>query len=470
MICKRCSTENSEDAVFCRKCGNRLDGKKLCSACGALNDEEANYCIACGKKISDKEVCSACFTEFCGEFCPQCGRPARPVPAATPVPKIGGKTAAPRASSGKWRRIVEIVGGACAMAGVFFALLFTFFIGLTANSAGETSSVGIFDYFGKSYTELTETLEALNNYDENFELFQRLDVVLGTILVAAILVCVLLFTALAIVRYVRKLTGKSDKDFAGYATAAVLSFLAGAVAFRSYHYAVISAAGIETGAVFNGATVSGIVLSCIFLAFLYGCRIAVNAKSVYRKKQLVPFCLSAGGVLLFALVLHFGGLAIATLNMGGSGYSLRLSGGYNALIQPVLMQASAAEIVVIEGQTVLALALSFVGIAVQIALVVLCVCTLGKFMKNLSSDEDRSNLALAIATEALAVAHLVFAVVSAGEIVTALGIADTAHPGYALPIVTLILSTLALALTIVHKVFHAKSTRENEPTEQTDSN
>lgn len=320
MVCKRCSTENPEEAVFCQKCGNRLDGKKPCSACGALNNEEANYCIACGKKISENEVCSACFTEFCGDFCPQCGRPARTAPAATPVPKIGEPPAS-RASSGKWRRIVEIVGGACAMAGVFFALLFTFFIGLTATSAGETtSSVGIFDYFGKAYTELSETLGALDNYDGNFELFQKLDVVLGTILVAAIFLCVLLFTALAIVRYVRKLTGKSDKDFAGYATAAVFSFLAGAVAFRSYHYALISAAGSELGVVFNGATVAGIVLSCIFLAFFYGCRIVVNAKSVYRKKQLVPFCLSAGGVLLFALALHFGGLAITTLNVGGSSF------------------------------------------------------------------------------------------------------------------------------------------------------
>ena len=46
MICKHCSTENPESAVFCGICGKRLDGNVVCSHCGNLMPEENNYCFA----------------------------------------------------------------------------------------------------------------------------------------------------------------------------------------------------------------------------------------------------------------------------------------------------------------------------------------------------------------------------------------------------------------------------------------
>ena len=36
MICARCGQENQQDAVFCKKCGRRLDGNSICPTCGPL--------------------------------------------------------------------------------------------------------------------------------------------------------------------------------------------------------------------------------------------------------------------------------------------------------------------------------------------------------------------------------------------------------------------------------------------------
>ena len=51
MICKSCKTENPEEAVYCKNCGNRLDGKIYCPSCGKENPEDAKVCVMCGARI-----------------------------------------------------------------------------------------------------------------------------------------------------------------------------------------------------------------------------------------------------------------------------------------------------------------------------------------------------------------------------------------------------------------------------------
>lgn len=48
MICARCGQENQQDAVFCKKCGRRLDGNSICPTCGKLTPADGEYCIYCG--------------------------------------------------------------------------------------------------------------------------------------------------------------------------------------------------------------------------------------------------------------------------------------------------------------------------------------------------------------------------------------------------------------------------------------
>lgn len=51
MKCPKCEFENLENATFCIKCGNRLDGKVVCPKCGEYIPGEAEYCPNCGKQI-----------------------------------------------------------------------------------------------------------------------------------------------------------------------------------------------------------------------------------------------------------------------------------------------------------------------------------------------------------------------------------------------------------------------------------
>ncbi|MDE6075636.1 MAG: zinc ribbon domain-containing protein, partial [Clostridia bacterium] len=54
MQCKFCGTVNSDDAVYCKNCGKRLDGKKNCPACGTVIDVDSVYCNACGTRVDGK--------------------------------------------------------------------------------------------------------------------------------------------------------------------------------------------------------------------------------------------------------------------------------------------------------------------------------------------------------------------------------------------------------------------------------
>lgn len=56
MKCEKCGFENLDNATFCIKCGNRLDGKILCPKCGEYIPNDASFCPNCGKEIPHQSV------------------------------------------------------------------------------------------------------------------------------------------------------------------------------------------------------------------------------------------------------------------------------------------------------------------------------------------------------------------------------------------------------------------------------
>ena len=53
MVCKKCSANLPDDALFCLKCGSRVDGNKTCHKCEKLIPEESVFCVYCGAKVGE---------------------------------------------------------------------------------------------------------------------------------------------------------------------------------------------------------------------------------------------------------------------------------------------------------------------------------------------------------------------------------------------------------------------------------
>src|SRR5690348_3801734 len=46
MQCAKCNYDNLADALFCMKCGVRLENR--CASCQTINPADANFCRKCG--------------------------------------------------------------------------------------------------------------------------------------------------------------------------------------------------------------------------------------------------------------------------------------------------------------------------------------------------------------------------------------------------------------------------------------
>lgn len=52
--CSKCQLEYDDDCMFCKKCGDKLEGgndKSYCQYCGKCIDEDSDFCPFCGKSI-----------------------------------------------------------------------------------------------------------------------------------------------------------------------------------------------------------------------------------------------------------------------------------------------------------------------------------------------------------------------------------------------------------------------------------
>ena len=446
MECKKCSAVNPEEAVFCRNCGKRLDGKVSCPACDAMNDEDSNFCIHCGTKLSNKSICPSCNTVYEGNFCPACGKTA-PAQPQTRAHKAKQTVTPPAAcATSKWRKILEYVGGGLAMSAVFFAVLFAFLIGVNvgnisnligANGVNVTMEVTIFDFFGKAYEDLDFTY-----YDSSLAFVELFPTILGTLIVVVTLVCVVVFAALAIARYIKFVTGKSQKDYSTFAAATVISFLTGALAFLALNSVIggASMSGVSATAAtgFNSATIAGIVLASIFFAAFAGCRIAVHAKDIFTQKRMITVILSAVGVALLAALL----MTNATRDITFTDAIYYLSDKFVPI-----------EI------------LAFIGAVVQLVLLVMLACAIVKYITNLTDRTEQSNLKFAIVSVVFAALHLALVITTCTLYVDVLE-ATNVTIAYAQPIVALVFAVLSLGVTIAHKVLLNRQRRAEQLAEE----
>ena len=57
MECYHCGQDNDDEAIYCKHCGQRVDGKVECPSCNKLVDSDSQFCGYCGHDLQEQEEC-----------------------------------------------------------------------------------------------------------------------------------------------------------------------------------------------------------------------------------------------------------------------------------------------------------------------------------------------------------------------------------------------------------------------------
>ena len=292
MKCVFCGTDNPDGALFCKKCGKRLDGMTTCPSCGKDTPADGDFCIYCGaclkrdgakdcqlkapardgaSDLHNNAYSAAAASESANSAhgYGTADESAREAAAADYAVGEGRTTAVAAAV----KRALKVAAEAFAVLSALIGFIFVFFIGndVSAGVSGVTAGLGggynIFYFFGDVYKNIESTLESSGLGSQNFVNYSyTAAAVAGTVCSAlALAATVILFIATA-VRYVRKLLKHTQKSATGLAAATFFSYAFGVALFMM---CVGGSAEMEGGnmvVTVNGATVAGLVLGGLFIA------------------------------------------------------------------------------------------------------------------------------------------------------------------------------------------------------------
>ncbi len=484
MECKKCGKTAAEGATFCGYCGARVDGKIPCKACGQLNDENFVYCTACGARMDNKTVCTSCGTAYEGNFCPTCGERGQ---VCVERKKTAKNTAA---KSGLFQRIVQIVGGASAMVGTLFALVFVFFIGATQTVVSGNNSVSestnIYSFFGSFYKDLDAMTSSATTITPWFvrlvDTWGTVMGVLGTLLVCLSLLSVVAFAAVAIVKYVRSWVYKSEDNSFGWALATVVSFLVSATLF--YAYCRVSSSGNgsllggggETTCSYNGATSTAIIFIGIFVGLAIVCRIVAAGKSIWTSAKLGKTVCALIGITVTCVLLGIVRASGSSFTVMVQGQTVEASAGYLNFATAVDIALAAMASTMVDEQGALyekitdELAMMNVyAMIAQVLLFAVAIFAAIALYKNIRSatGEKKSGLVWSILAVVSSAVLLVFHILTwnsfegaYGKLLNALsqnsGTTYTLSTSCAVPICLIVFSVLLLAASIVGKALTKK--------------
>lgn len=311
MICKNCNTENADSSIFCKTCGNRIDGKKICPICNFANKEEDTFCSKCGARIDGKKFCANCGNEVEGLFCTSCGQKYNAKQSRTANAndeKV--KNLSPLA------RILDTVGNSILMLGVALSLIFIFFVGLANNlpeiglSGNLASNNNIFYYFGKAYEDLKLLFPGIGKYSASIEISAYLPTIILTSVSALSLAGCIIFAILATVRFVKKLCFGGKASPVLFSLLAIAFYVICAVSFKNTNYLSISGLGMEEVTEYfseiqlNSTTSTGLTLVIICALLYYTITIVDKCLSLNASK-IVAFVLSlvTNVLLIVAIIL-----------------------------------------------------------------------------------------------------------------------------------------------------------------------
>ncbi|MDE7454883.1 MAG: zinc ribbon domain-containing protein [Clostridia bacterium] len=335
MDCKVCNTQNVDDAVYCKNCGNRIDGKKVCPTCRKLIDDDTVYCNYCGTRVDGKKVCPACHTVIeDGDFCPKCGTKAK----GSRVANVEEGEIVVK--NDKWQTIVGTIGTYLLLFAVIISFIFVFLIGFGASvkvtgsatsvdldQYGLKSEANLYYYFGQVYDELKLIVDNISSGKVVDFVTPSLYIiaVVGTVVAAAALITVTALAIVSIIRLTQKLMGKQVKNAEKYAFATVLCYAlfvallfaqnSASVYYRdTYSSSSLTATSLTATITLNAATKAGIALAAVFASLALACHVAKQGASLAKPNVIVPTILRVGSIALTAVVAGVISTALCTMS------------------------------------------------------------------------------------------------------------------------------------------------------------
>lgn len=307
MECRFCKTVNPDEAVFCKKCGKRLDGTTACPNCGKQISVDDEFCMFCGAAMKKHQAEVAVTT-------------AEPAATYAPVPA----TAESDTGWSMAKKALNYVANSTAILTAVLALIFVFFIGITGTAAFSSFSTSLsFDikfFFKEGYTQLDQLKEIYTDspiqYSDLFINYGYCPLIFGTTIFAATIIAVLTLSVKAIVRCTKNLLGKTELNGCNCAVAAFLAFVLGTALLLSIFNISVKAnpaysySGSDMAYYsaypkyeFNSPTLAFIIIGAVFTFMTFGCRIASHGKALLNKNAVLKYCFGAGAIVLGAIML-----------------------------------------------------------------------------------------------------------------------------------------------------------------------
>lgn len=476
MDCKFCGTENPDSAVFCKHCGKPMNGMFVCPVCGKQSPADGAFCIYCGSRLAPQSAALAEETAI-----------AQAAPAQTfePQPEQTADKGKDKTSPALWQKALTYAGGACALFAALCAMIFVFCIGCAAEGSALSETFGIqgidlYYYFGDVYRDLQDALDATFRPSDFYTATLYIQAICGTLVSAAAIITVPVLFVVTLVRYIRNLTGASEKTANSVAAVTYFIFIAFALMFLGLHavqvtYSTDNIAGIGIDATvavkLNSATVTGLILGGVGIGISAVCSAAVRGKDNLQTPRILQYAFSAAAVVLVLVALSLLSGAVAGFGAEGSGSSARVSFGFMQALalcgQWDFSENNSLPSRFDEECTMIVID-SCIGIVVLIAFAVLATMLLTTLARGISDGKpDKARLVVYAAL--LAVFAIILTVCAAllaqdvaflaAEIYDLEG--DPLSPFFTLPIIATVLSVLALTALIVYAALSTKKTPEN---------